>query len=123
MQYRNKNLGVVLVSALLLLVSMTLIAVTVSYRSTMGELIAANQRDALNAMTIADSTKARPQKPYPEYPLFAHNNGQWCRKIRGKIYSFGKWSDPTAALKKHNAEYSYLKEGISPPDNFDGWRK
>jgi integrase len=73
-------------------------------------------------MTVADSTKRRPHKPYPEFPLFAHNNGQWCRKIRGKLYSFGKWADSTAALKKHNAEYSYLKEGIAPPDSFDGWR-
>lgn len=73
-------------------------------------------------MTVANSTKARPQKPYPEFPLFAHNNGQWCRKIRGKLFSFGKWDDPTAALKKHNAEYSNLKEGIAPSDSFDGWR-
>ncbi len=73
-------------------------------------------------MTIPDSTKRKPSKPYPEFPLFAHNNGQWCRKIRGKLYSFGKWADPTAALKKHNDEYSYLKEGIVPPNSFDGWR-
>ncbi|MFC1778624.1 PilX N-terminal domain-containing pilus assembly protein, partial [Pseudomonadota bacterium] len=54
-QFRSKNRGVVLASALILLVSMTLIAVTVAYRSTMNELIAANQRDATNAMAIADS--------------------------------------------------------------------
>ena len=75
-----------------------------------------------NAMTAANSTKTRLPKPYPEFPLFAHNNGQWCRKIRGKIYSFGKWADLIAALKKHNDEYSYLKEGVVPPDSFDGWR-
>lgn len=73
-------------------------------------------------MTVGNSTKRKPSKPYPEYPLYAHNNGQWCRRIRGKLYSFGKWEDPTAALKKHNAEYPFLKEGISPPDKFDGWR-
>ncbi len=67
-------------------------------------------------------SKAKPAKPYPEFPLFAHNNGQWCRKIRGKIYSFGVWSDPTAALKRHGEEYPYLKEGIAPPDSYDGWR-
>lgn len=65
--------------------------------------------------------KTRPEKPYPEFPLFAHNSGQWCRKIRGKIHSFGPWDDPTAALKKHNEQFAFLKEGILPPEKFDGW--
>ena len=73
-------------------------------------------------MTIANSTKRKPSKPYPEFPLFPHNNGQWCRKIRGKLYSFGKWDNPTAALQRHNNEYPFLKEGITPPDSFEGWR-
>lgn len=73
-------------------------------------------------MTVANSTRRKPSKPYPEFPLFAHNNGQWCRKIRGKLYSFGKWDDSTAALERHNDEYAYLKEGIAPPQSFDGWR-
>ncbi len=73
-------------------------------------------------MANSYATKARPTKPYPEFPLFAHNNGQWCRKINGKLYSFGSWDDPSAALKKHNDEYAYWKEGISPPESFDGWR-
>ena len=73
-------------------------------------------------MTVAKSTKKRPEKPYPEFPLFAHNNGQWCRKISGKLHSFGTWDDPIAALKKHDAEYVYLKEGIEPPEKFSGWR-
>jgi integrase len=73
-------------------------------------------------MTVSNSNSEKPAKPYPEFPLFAHNNGQWCRKIRGKIYSFGVWSDPTAALKRHGEEYPYLKEGIAPPDSYEGWR-
>lgn len=51
----RKNYGVVLPSALILLVSLTLVAVTVAYRSTMNEVIAANQRDAVNTMFIAES--------------------------------------------------------------------
>lgn len=44
-------------------------------------------------MTVAKLSKYRSKKPYPELPLFVHNNGQWCRKINGKIHSFGKWEE------------------------------
>lgn len=73
-------------------------------------------------MANVHATKQRPPKPYPEFPLFAHNNGQWCRKIAGKLYSFGSWDDPDAALKKHGEEYAYRKQGIEPPVEFNGWR-
>lgn len=46
-------------------------------------------------MTAEQSTKKTPAKPYPEFPLFAHNNGQWHRKIRGKLHSFGSDSSST----------------------------
>lgn len=55
MKHPGRSKGVVLAGALILLVSLTLIAVTVAYRTSMNELIAANQRDALNAMAIAES--------------------------------------------------------------------
>ena len=32
-------------------------------------------------MTAPNSTKLKPNKPYPEYPLSAHVNGQRRRKI------------------------------------------
>lgn len=35
----------------------------------------------------------KPAKPYPEYPLFPHARGQWCKKYKGKQYSCGKWYD------------------------------
>lgn len=40
----------------------------------------------------------RPNKPYPEFPLFPNQNGQWCRKVKvgsdkPRPYYFGKWSD------------------------------
>ncbi len=67
-------------------------------------------------MTVPNCSKRAPKKPYPEFPLFAHNNGQWTRKVCGKLRSFGPWSDPEAALKKHNYEYPYLKSGMEPPE-------
>ena len=73
-------------------------------------------------MTVRNSTKCRPNKPYPEFPLFPHNNGQWCRKIAGKLHSFGCWSDPDAALKLHNELYPSIKQGLPTHEKFDGCR-
>jgi integrase len=33
----------------------------------------------------------RPEKPYPEFPLYAHPLGYWSKKINGKIKHFGRW--------------------------------
>lgn len=43
----------------------------------------------------------RPQKPYPDFPLYAHSTGQWAKKVGGKIKYFGKWDDPDSALKRY----------------------
>jgi integrase len=47
----------------------------------------------------AQSKREKPEKPSPDYPLTAHKNGQWCKKVKGKIYFFGTWDDPDEALK------------------------
>lgn len=44
---------------------------------------------------------SKPQKPYPEFPLYAHSCGKWARKIGGKIKYFGKWGDPDGALLEY----------------------
>ena len=51
----DKNRGFVLASGLILLATLTLIVVTFAHRNTINELMASNQRDAINAMTIAES--------------------------------------------------------------------
>jgi integrase len=50
---------------------------------------------------MSDTRAQKPQKPYPDFPLFAHNNGSWAKKERGKIRCYGPWADPDAALAKY----------------------
>ena len=52
-----------------------------------------------------DSYVKKPQKPRKDFPLGAANNGQWCKKVRGKIHYFGIWANPDAA----EAEYLRVK--------------
>jgi integrase len=45
----------------------------------------------------------RPNKPRADFPMFANNNGQWCKKVNGRPYYFGSWTaDPkgTEAVKE-----------------------
>src|SRR5262249_56601642 len=69
-------------------------------------------------MSKSDSTtpvpSGKPSKPYPEFPLTAHPAGYWCKKIRGKIYYFGVWSDPDGALAKYLEQKDDLHAGRTP---------
>ncbi len=56
----------------------------------------------------------KPTKPYAEFPLTAHANRQWCKKIRGKVHFFGVWADPDAALAKYLDERDDLQAGRIP---------
>ncbi len=58
----------------------------------------------------------KPRKPYPSFPLTAHNNGQWCKKIRGKVHFFGVWADFQAALDRYLQVAADLHAGRRPPD-------
>jgi len=58
--------------------------------------------------------KPKPAKPYPDYPLFAHGNGQWAKKIKGRLHYFGAWSDPQAAIDKYTEQRDDLQAGRKP---------
>src|SRR5262249_32232278 len=69
--------------------------------------------DAVQAEAPA-SPRAKPDKPYPEFPLRAHATGYWCKKIRGRTVYFGPWEDPDGALAKYMEQKDDLHAGRTP---------
>src|SRR5262245_29543758 len=66
---------------------------------------------------------SKPSKPYHDYPLFAHANGCWAKKIRGRLHYFGVWvgagpdHGADTALKLYLEQKDALHAGRSPrPD-------
>lgn len=57
---------------------------------------------------------SKPEKPRPDFPLFAHNNGQWAKKILQKMWYFGPWEDPAAAEAAYNSQAKDLHAGKKP---------
>lgn len=47
----------------------------------------------------------KPSKPYPSFPLTAHNNGQWYRAKRiggrSRFFYFGHWADDPRGERAH----------------------
>jgi integrase len=75
----------------------------------------------------------RPNKPYPEFPLTPHPSGAWQKKIRGKIFYFGRWARREGgklvrvegdgwkeALEEYKAVADDLHAGRTPRVKSDG---
>ncbi|MCP4782489.1 MAG: tyrosine-type recombinase/integrase [Fuerstiella sp.] len=56
----------------------------------------------------------KPAKPYPEFPLYAHRNRQWAKKIKGKTWFFGIWGDPDASLQAYLDQVDDIQAGRDP---------
>ena len=64
--------------------------------------------------TMTRTKSAKPDKPYDRFPLTAHPNGQWCKKIRGQLHCFGPWEDWQEALNLFQEQRDDLYAGRTP---------
>jgi integrase len=69
----------------------------------------------MRSRIVGDGTRKRkppkPEKPYPSFPLTAHANGKWCKKVKGKLHYFGSWADPIGALNEWLADEHVIRSG------------
>lgn len=61
----------------------------------------------------------RPAKPYPEFPMFPHPNGQWCKKINKLPYYFGAWKEDwkgQRAINEYRTRIDDIRNGLDKPN-------
>jgi integrase len=64
--------------------------------------------------------RTKPDKPYPDFPLYPHPSGRWCKTINGKKEYFGPWEDWRAALANFQAWKDDLYVGRRPNRHAQG---
>jgi hypothetical protein len=56
----------------------------------------------------------KPTKPPVDFPLFTHAGKVWAKKILEKLWYFGLWDDPQAALEKYLGWKDTVPAGRDP---------
>ncbi len=69
-----------------------------------------------NAVPASGKTQ-KPNKPYPDFPLYARTTKRWAKKIHGRTVFFGPWDDPDGAPKKYLAKKDALHAGRKPRED------
>lgn len=59
-------------------------------------------------------SQQKPAKPYDGFPLYAHRNGQWAKKIKKHTRFFGIWADWQSALARFERDRDALFTGREP---------
>lgn len=69
---------------------------------------------------MAKLPRRRPSKPYSSFPSTARANGQWSKKILGRLHFFGVWADPVAAHQDYLRIAEDLHAGREPSPAAEG---
>ena len=88
--------------------------VDLKHRHRPGQTFSIRDQGMTSTHSSRKSRGDKPAKPSKDYPLTPHGNGQWCKKIKGKVWFFGTWDDPQAALEKYVDEKDDILAGRDP---------